>query len=164
MARILIAQHGGDLLSHARILALLNAAMTDASIASLDSKFFYNFWRPITAIQRADTDGNDLTVADPTWQPLFLTPPVPDYPSNHAAMGGAASTVLAYFFGDTNTFTFPSTTGAPRTYHRISDAAKENCLSRMLVGIHFRLACEIGYEQGIDVGVWAIHHGLCPSD
>ena len=164
MARILIAQHGGDLLNHARLLALLNAAMTDASIASCDSKFFYNFWRPITAIQKADTDGNDLTVADPSWQPLFLTPPVPDYPSNHAAMGGAASTVLVSFFGDANTFTFPSTSGAPRTYHKISDAAKENCLSRMLVGIHFRLACEIGYEQGIDVGSWAVKHAARLDD
>ena len=164
VARIITAQHGGDLVSHARLFALLNAAMTDASIASLDSKYFYNFWRPITAIQKAATDGNDLTVADPAWQPLFLTPPVPDYPSNHAAMGGAASTVLIAFFGDADTFTLPSTSGAPRTFHHVSDAAKENAVSRMLVGIHFRLACEVGLEQGVDVGTWAVRHASRIND
>jgi hypothetical protein len=165
VARLLAAQHPGSLLSEARLFAALNAAMFDATVASFDSKYTYNFWRPITAIQKAETDGNDLTTADPTWQPLFLTPPIPDYPSNHAAMGGAASTVLAWYFGgDQQTFTLPSTMSLPfpqiqpRTFHRISDAAKENAISRMLVGIHFRLACEKGLELGVEVGTWVVNH------
>ena len=158
IARLIVAQQPKSLLGNARLFATLNAAIADAYIASLDSKYVYNFWRPITAIQRAGTDGNDLTTPDLGWQPLLLTPPVPDYPSAHAAAGGAASTVLISFFGGDNyTFTFSSTIPVPpRTFTRISDAAKENAISRMLVGIHFRLACTVGYEQGVDVGEWAV--------
>ena len=166
IARMLDAQHPRDLYENARLFAALNAALADAYIASLDSKFAYNFWRPITAIRNAASDGNDLTTADPAWEPLLTTPPVPDYPSAHATAGGAASTVLIAFFGEENNFTFASTMSAafpsvgPRTFHRISDAAKENATSRMLVGIHFRLACTVGYEQGLEVGNWVVkqHH------
>ena len=166
IARILDAQHSRDLYANARLFAALNAALADTYIASIDSKFTYNFWRPITAIRNAATDGNDLTTADPAWEPLLTTPPVPDYPGAHAAVGAAAATVLIAFFGDENNFTFASTMSAafpsvgPRTFHRISDAAKENATSRMLVGIHFRLACTVGYEQGLEVGNWVVkqHH------
>ncbi|HUJ42664.1 MAG TPA: vanadium-dependent haloperoxidase [Opitutaceae bacterium] len=165
VARVLAAQRSDSLLNHARLFAALNAAMTDATIAAFDSKYTYNFWRPITAIRMAGTDGNDLTAADPTWEPLLITPPVPDYPSNHANMGGAASVVLAWFFGgDQQTFSYTSTMSAgfpfvgPRTFHRLSDAAKENATSRMLVGIHFRLACETGLKQGREVGTWVVQH------
>jgi hypothetical protein len=159
VARLLVAQQTNTMIEHAHLFASLNAALADAYIASLDSKYFYNFWRPITAIRRAGTDGNDLTVADPGWEPLLLTPPVPDYPSAHAAAGGAASVVLIWFFGgDQHTFTLASTFPVPpRTFHKISDAAKENAISRMLVGIHFRLACNAGYEQGLNVGAAAVH-------
>ena len=164
MARILAAQETGDLLEHARLFAVLNAAIADAYITSFDSKYTYHFWRPVTAIHAADTDGNPLTASDPAWEPLFhITPPIPDYPSGHACAGGAASAVLIAFFGDERTFTLPSTMSfpfpfiAPRTFHKISDAAKENAFSRMYVGIHFRLACEAGYAQGVEVGSYVVN-------
>ncbi len=163
IARVIEAQHPHDLPAHARIFATLNAALADAYIASFDSKFTYNFWRPITAIRLADSDGNPLTDADPAWEPLLITPPVPDYPSAHAAVGAAAATVLIEFFGDENTFTVTSSFSVPfpfvgpRTFHKISDAAKENAYSRMLVGIHFRLACENGYAQGVDLGTYIVN-------
>ena len=158
IARLLVAQQNHTVLQHARLFAALNAALADAYIASLDSKYVYNFWRPITAIRLAGTDGNRLTVADPSWEPLLLTPPVPDYPSAHSTAGGAASAVLIWFFGgDNHSFTLASTFPVPpRTFARISDAAKENAISRMLVGIHFRLACTVGYEQGLEVGQWVV--------
>jgi hypothetical protein len=164
IARLIASQHSLTLFEHAQLFASLNVAVFDAYVASFDSKFHYNFWRPITAIRAAGTDGNDATVADPSWEPLFLTPPIPDYPSGHACAGGAASVVLISVFGDEQTFTFQSTMSLPfpqiqpRTFHRISDAAKENAFSRMLVGIHFRLACEVGLAQGIDVGTWVVQH------
>lgn len=164
IARLLAAQHPRDLAASAQLFASLNAAMADAYIASFDSKFAYNFWRPITAIRRANTDGNDLTAGDPTWEPLLTTPPVPDYPSAHACVGNAAAAVLISVFGDENSFTFSSSLSVPfpfvgpRTFHRITDAAKENSISRMLLGIHFRLACEIGYAQGSDLGAWVVQH------
>jgi hypothetical protein len=159
IARLLVDQQSNTLAEHALLFATLNAGLADAYIASIDSKYLYNFWRPYTAIRGADTDGNDLTVADLAWEPLLLTPPVPDYPSAHAASGGAASAVLISFFGDEHTFTLTSTFPVPpRTFNRISDAAKENSISRMLVGIHFRLACTAGYKQGLAVGQWAVQH------
>jgi hypothetical protein len=80
----------------ARILALVNFAVADASIASFDAKYHFRFWRPSTAIHRGDEDGNPLTEQDAGWQPLFSTPPlvsppIPDYPSNHAVVGAAAA-------------------------------------------------------------------------
>ncbi|MDQ3313902.1 MAG: vanadium-dependent haloperoxidase [Verrucomicrobiota bacterium] len=158
IARLLVAQKPMSMLEHARLFATLNAALADAYIASLDSNYVYNFWRPITAIQRGGDDGNRLTTPDLGWQPLLLTPPVPEYPSAHATAGGAASRVLIFFFeGDKRTFTFSSTFPVPpRTFFRISDAAKENAISRMFVGIHFRLACTVGYHQGVEVGNWVV--------
>ena len=164
IARTVAEPHSLSLMENAQLFASLNVAIADAYIASLDSKYTYNFWRPVTAIQAAATDGNPSTEADPTWQPLLLTPPIPDYPSGHSCAGGAASTVLIATFGDEQTFTLPSTMSLPfpsilpRTFHRISDAAKENAHSRMLVGIHFRLACEVGLEQGQEVGAWVVKH------
>ena len=164
IARLLADRSPRDLLATAQLFANLNAALADGYIAAFDSKFAYNFWRPITAIRRAANDGNALTVADPAWLPLLTTPPVPDYPSAHATVGAAAATVLIAAFGDNQAFTLSSTMSAPfpfvgpRTFTSLSDAAKENALSRMLLGIHFRLACEIGLEQGVDVGTWVVQH------
>lgn len=164
IARALAGQHTNSLLDHARLFASLNAALADGYISAFEAKYTYNFWRPITAIRQAAADGNDLTHATPDWEPLFLTPPVPDYPSAHACAGGAAAAVLISFFGDNVTFTIPSTMAAaspavqPRTYHSLSAAAKENALSRMLVGIHFRNACVTGLEQGQKVGEWILKH------
>ena len=165
IARILASQQPGSLLDHARLFAALNAAMADAIIAGFDSKYDHNFWRPITAIRAAATDDNNLTDADPAWEPLMLTPPMPDYISTHADQGAAASVVLIWFFhGDEHTFTLTSTMAGivpglhSRTFHRISDAAVENALSRLFAGIHFRLACLSGLTQGRNVGAWVVQH------
>lgn len=162
IARNLSADHSLDLNTNARLFAALNAALADGYISSFDAKFAYNFWRPVTAIRRADTDGNGLTTADATWtELLFPTPPVPDYPSAHAIVGTAAATVLISIFGDENHFIATSTAlPGSREFTRISDAAKENAISRMMGGIHFRLACETGYAQGSDLGGWIVQYSM----
>ena len=150
---------GMSLLDHARLYATLNAAISDAYATSLESKFHYNFWRPLTAIRAADTDGNPLTVQDATWEPAFVTPPVPDYPSGHAAAGAAAATVIDALLGANRPFQHTSTSAPAagpdatptRSYASAFDAARENAYSRMLVGIHFRRACEVGLKQGRDI-------------
>jgi hypothetical protein len=157
IAQTLSAAHGLSRAVNARLFAALNCALADAYLASFDSKYYYNFWRPITAIRAGSTDDNPLTVEDATWSPLLNTPPIPDYPSGHSAAGGAASVVIAAFVGDENTFVCTSTTwGATRTVNRVSDAATENAFSRMLVGIHFRRACTVGLEQGRAVGKYVL--------
>ena len=165
IARILVAQQTDSLLDHARLFAALNAAMADAVFAGFDSKYAHNFWRPVTAIHAADHDGNNLTVPDPTWEPLMLTPPMPDYISTHSSQAAAASVVLIWFFhGDEHTFTCPSTMAGAipglhaRTFQRISDAAVECALSRIFAGIHFRLAATTGLAQGREVGAWVVQH------
>ena len=150
---------GMSLLDHARLYATLNAAISDAYATSLESKFHYNFWRPLTAIRAADTDGNALTVKDPLWEPAFVTPPVPDYPSGHSAAGGAAATVIDTLLGANRPFQHTSTSAPAagpdatptRSFASARDAAQENAYSRMLVGIHFRRACEVGLKQGREV-------------
>ena len=77
---------------------MLNAALADGYIGSFETKYLYNYWRPVTAIREAGTDGNPNTAADPTWTPLVPTPPVPDHDSAHAVEGGAAAEVLRRFF------------------------------------------------------------------
>ena len=155
---------GMALQQHARLYAALNAAISDAYATSLESKFYYNFWRPVTAIRAADTDGNVLTVKDANWTPAFITPPVPDYPSAHAAAGGAASQVLDELIGPDRPFQHTSTS-APiagpdatltRSFNSVDDAARENAYSRMLVGIHFRRACTVGLQQGREVGHYVV--------
>jgi hypothetical protein len=145
---------------NARLFALLNVALADGYIGSWETKYHYLFWRPVTAIRLADTDGNPLTIGDPTWTPLQLTYPIPDYDSGHAVQGGAAAEVLARFFGTDQisftacSFTLPagSTCADPgaiyRSYSSFSQAAEENSLSRIYVGIHFRKAVEEGERHG----------------
>ncbi len=163
---------GLSLMQHARLYAALNAAMSDAISTTLDSKFYYNFWRPLTAIRAADTDGNPLTVKDPNWEPAFITPPVPDYPSGHAAAGAAAAEVLNALVGANLPFQHTSTTAAAagpdatltRSYDSVNDAARENAFSRMLVGIHFRRACAVGLQQGRDVARYVLERAPFMED
>ena len=99
LARSVSTSQGLDVWENARLFGLLNIAMADGYIASWDTKFHYLFWRPVTAIHEAGHDGNADTEADPTWTPLQLTYPMPDYDSAHATEGGAAAEVLEQFFG-----------------------------------------------------------------
>ena len=78
IARAISVQSGLDLWQSARLFGLLNLASADAYIADFENKYFYEFWRPISAIRAAGTDGNPETIADPNWDSLVGTPPAPD--------------------------------------------------------------------------------------
>lgn len=165
IARIVASDKKLDLFSTGRLFALLNIAIADAYIAGWDGKFYYNHWRPFTAIRALD-DGNDMTERDATWEAAEPTPPVQDYPSTHSAVGNAAASVLAYIFGDDTHFTMQSSTAVPveqvRSFDSFSEAADENALSRILAGIHFRSACSAGQKLGDDVGAWVVSNSLKP--
>ena len=164
IARIVSVQHGLDLWENARLFGLLNLASADAYIADFANKYFYEFWRPITAIRAADTDGNPETAADPTWDSLVIVGPVPEYPSGHSGQGGAMSEVLARFFGDKVSFSTTATTqpGVTRSFTSFSQAAQENANSRIYVGYHFRHATVEGLKLGSKVGKVAFNHYLQP--
>jgi hypothetical protein len=149
---------------NARLFALLNAALADAAIVCWDMKFSCNLWRPITAIQEADTDGNDRTTRDPNWRPLLDTPPFPSCTSGHSTFSGAAAQLLASFFGrDDVQFTDNSgTQGASRTYNSFSQAAEEAGRSRIYGGIHFEFDNQGGLRSGREVGRYVFDHYLQP--
>jgi hypothetical protein len=122
-----ISQRMSDVEQLARLFALVNVAMADAAISVWDSKYFYDYWRPVTGVREADKgtgptgegDGNPLTAGDITFTPLGapasnlsgpnFTPPFPSYPSGHAGFGGALFEILRNFYGtDRISFTFTS--------------------------------------------------------
>jgi hypothetical protein len=157
-----------DLWERARTFAVLNAAMADAYIAGWDSKFHHNSWRPVTAIQLAGQDGNPHTAPDASFETLLPTPPVPDMPSTHSALGMAAATTLAHAFGsDRVPFSFASSTAMPgnpvRSFGSFSEAARENADSRVKAGLHFRFAVEAGLQLGRQIGLHAARHMLPPQ-
>jgi membrane-associated phospholipid phosphatase len=152
-----------DLVDVARLFALLNIAMADAAIASWDCKYVYGLWRPITAIQLADQDGNPLTNPDTTWEPLLATPPFPEYTSGHSTFSGAAAVALAAVFGrDHVRFAVGSDDlpGVQRSFRSFSQAASESGLSRILGGIHFWSANVNGLDSGAEIGRWVVDHEL----
>src|SRR5262249_60949874 len=118
----LSADRGLELSDNARLLATLNLAVADAVIACWDAKYHYEFWRPVTAIPLADTDGNDATISDPTWPPLPPTPAHPEYVSGHSSTSSAAATVLADYFGEDTPFFLESSAVPARvpSYPRLS--------------------------------------------
>jgi len=168
IARVVAQNRGLDPWQSARLLALINLAMADGFIEGFEGKYTYNFWRPVTAIRAGDTDGNDDTIPDPTWDSLLNTPAIPDYPSTHSVLGGAASEVLRRFFHHDD-ISFTTTSGAPfagitRSFASFSDAALENGNSRIYAGIHFRAAVEDGIAEGKEIGRFVFTHALKPVD
>jgi hypothetical protein len=153
----------------ARLFALVNLAMADAIITAWDSKRHFVFWRPVTAIQEGDNDGNPDTIGDPNWQPLINTPNYPDYTSGANNLTGAATRSLALFFGtDEIDFTLHTTnaTAPVQTldYHRFSDLAHDVVNARIWEGIHFRFADVQARKQGRHVAQWVFGHFLRSVD
>jgi hypothetical protein len=152
-----LAQSDGlSLLRTARLLAQLDIADADAAIVCWKTKYTYNFWRPITAI-RADFDGNDQTIPDDQWEPLLTTPPFPEYTSGHSTFSGAASTVLAAYFGADRAFSADSDGGSvTRNFTSFSQAAAEAGQSRIYGGIHFPSANQDGLACGRSIGAYVV--------
>ena len=144
----------------ARLLALLDIGMADAAIGCWDAKYKYLFWRPITAIR---TDG---IPADAAWTPLIPTPAHPDYPSGHSCVSGAAGRILSNYFGEDTAFVStsdaPSMAGVERSFSSFTQATEEIKNARVFAGIHFRTACNIGQELGINVADYVLGHALLP--
>jgi PAP2 superfamily len=162
--RQLVAAQDLDIAEAARLLAVANMAGADGVIACWKDKYYWNFWRPITAIRQADTDENPATVADPSWTPLFGTPPFPEHPSGHTCVSGAIVETLQDFFGtDKISFsTFSTFSGSTREFDRFSEAIEEIIDARVWAGIHFRTADTQGYVIGRKVSHWLEKHYFRP--
>jgi hypothetical protein len=165
-----------NVVDNARLFASLDLAIADAAIGCWNNKYHWGFWRPITAIREADTDGNRATRADPLWLPLFdpstpvasppalVTPAFPDHPSGHNCGAGAIVKTLQYFFGsDRLTVSATSQKSATtRSWHRLSDLLQENINARVWAGIHFRTADTEGALLGEKVARYLHQHYLQP--
>jgi hypothetical protein len=161
--------HLTDIGDSARLFALANIAGADALMSAWNTKRYYAFWRPSTAIHEGDDDGNPRTDGDPTWLPLFNDPPYPDYTSGANSITNAFMRTLALFFGD-DAFTFDVTSTVAavvqktRTYSRFSDVSLDVVEARILQGIHFRFADVVARRQGKQAADWAFSHILRPLE
>ena len=151
---------GLSLVDNARFFAMLTTAGADAVIACWDSKFFYNFWRPVTAIRAGDTDGSSETAPDPDWIGAVVTPNHPEYPSAHGCFSGASIETLKYFFGaDRSDFQMDSKvaglTQPVRSYASFSQALDDILNARVYGGMHYRNSTEKGALIGKQVSNFA---------
>jgi membrane-associated phospholipid phosphatase len=151
-------------LENARLFARLNLAIADAAIGCWDAKYAYTFWRPVTAIPLAATDGNAATVEDPAWMPLLGTPAHPEYPSGHSCFSGAAAGVLGAYFGENTRFSVASDLmpGVVRPFRRLSAALEEVQNARIFAGIHFRSATHEGQVLGAAVAEYVMTRAMQP--
>ena len=163
--RDLVTRQGLDISDSARLFGAVDTSLADAIIAAWDGKFFYGWWRPIIAIQGADTDGNPDTAGVPGWMPLITTPPYPDWPSGLGSVTGALSTTLSRLNPNGQVDLIITSTAAAETRHYLTAAVMQQDVinARVWSGIHFRTADEVGVATGIKVGNWTLDHYFAPT-
>ncbi len=167
IAATLVRNHNVSLTDTARLYALLSLAQADAAIVCWETKYRYNTWRPITAIQRADEDGNPATEADPSWNHYLNSPPFPEYTSGHSTFSKASAQVLTHFFGTDEmefTATSDSLPGVFRHFSSFAACADEVGMSRIYGGIHFPFANRDGKACGKKVGDYVCTNYLLATD
>jgi len=178
-----------DPVKYARFLALINVGLADVGIAAWDSKYYYNYWRPVTGI-RVD-DGSDETITDVDWNPVGIsvintdeairpTPPFPAYPSGHAAFGASTFEIMRNFFGDDMAFTFvsdefngegvdPFFPDQPRPlvpvrFESFTEAQQQNGRSRVYNGVHWNFDDIAGQDLGVQVADYLLNDTEAFSD
>jgi len=162
--RDLTVRNGMDISDRARLFAAVNMSVADAQIACWDCKVRYGLWRPSTAIQLAEEDGNPATAADPTWEPLIPNPAYPDYPSGLNSLFGSASRALTRLLGTERidlTMTSP-VTNTTRTYEFADSLRADAVNGRVWAGIHFRFADTVGMAMGQQIADWVADRYFMP--
>lgn len=179
LARHLIKVEKLNLWDASRTFALMNMTIYDAYVNVFDNKFYYNHWRPYTAIRWAEHDDNPNTEPDADWDNLHKhTYAFPSYPSAHGSASSAAMTVLSNTLGTGNEYKFTMTTGevdkagplsekikmtpSARSFNSFSEAGLEAAMSRVYLGIHFRYDSEEGHKLGTKIGQYANENFLKP--
>jgi len=153
IARQRLAAAKLSLVDEARVLALLEFALSDSFEASFESKNFYHFWRPLTAIQ---------ATGEIDWTSVISAPLFAEYPCMHCAVGSAAATVLTRFFPEPFSFSVTSQDGRSRHLESFAAYADEEAESRILGGVHFRWSVVAGNAQGREVALYDMH--LLPKE
>lgn len=148
----------------ARLLALIYVSSADTIDACFEAKYFYDRWRPQSAINLADTDGNDMTDAAPDWTPSLPTPPHPEYPAAHGCTAGSLTEVLRQYYG-TRTVSFAwdsKATNTTRTYATTDAFIDEVKAARIMGGMHFRYSLVAGTELGTKASAYILQNKFGP--
>jgi hypothetical protein len=167
IAKDICLRRGLSLAQTSHLFALVSLALADSAIVCWETKYRYNFWRPITAIQRADEDNNPATSADPSWNQFLYTPNFPSYTSGHSTFSAAATRVMASWFRtDAVAFTVGSDTvpAQLRSYDSLAACAEEIGMSRIYGGIHFSFDKEQGAKSGTRIADYITQNYLLPNE
>lgn len=162
-ARQASAAQGKTLSENARDFAWLAMAVADGLIASMNMKYHYSYWRPVTAIRDGALDGNSRTAPDASWESFVFTPPYPSYPGNHATAAGAARAVLEHVYGRDGqdiTLTSEAVPGVVLHYTSWEQMTDDIDDARIYGGVHFRFDQEAGAHLGRQVGTYVLRNTL----
>ncbi len=168
VARTTALERNNSTVENARLFALLFMAYHDALETTFTSQYTYGLWRPVTAIQRADEDGNADTTADTNWESLLGpqgTPPHPSYASNASSASASAATILALFYERDDIqfqINFGGTPNMIRTYGSFSAMTNEVARSRVFAGVHFPFDTVAGQSAGRSVARYVFLNYLKP--
>ena len=165
--RTYTATHGLDVLHTAQLFALADTAAADALITCFETKYHYEFWRPVGAIPAGDSDGNAATPGDPRWQPLLPTPNHPEYASAHGCATGAMATVIAGLTSRSGTgldlYLSSTNTGTTHHFTSLSQLLDEVANARIWAGLHYRFSTTAGVRIGQAVARVVLRHEQCGS-
>jgi hypothetical protein len=159
IVRQLVTAKQLDLIDSARVFALVAMATCDAFIAVFDAKYFYHFWRPITAVRYADSTGNKDAPRESSWLPLGETPLHPEYPCAHCITSAAVASVLIGVLGNEIpevSMTSPTAPGVTRKWTRLEDYANEVGLARIYAGLHYGFSNKVGQDMGRKIGALTV--------
>lgn len=168
LARSMAISRNNSTIENARLLSLVYMAYHDALLTTFSSQYYYGFWRPVTAIRRADEDDNPETAADPTWQSLLGdagTPPHPSYASNGSSASASLAATLALFYGRDDIkfqINFGGSPNIVRSYRTFSSLTNEVARSRVFGGVHYPFDIVEGQAAGRNVATYIFQNRLTP--
>jgi hypothetical protein len=153
-----------DIADAARMFAAIDMSQADIYLTVWRAKYVYGYWRPITAINLGDTDGNPDTVADPAWEAVIATPAYPEYTSGYNALTGTVTGGLEKLFGKKDLNLTLISSAVPDVRHYDSGAAVRDDVvnARIWLGIHFRTADEQSRDMALRLVAWTIDCNFRP--
>jgi PAP2 superfamily len=164
--RQLVTEKKMSVIDSARFMALAAVGLNDAIIAVLDAKYYYNFWRPITAIRNGDIDGNPATDREATWQPIAATPMHPEYPCSHCIQSGAVAGVVKAVLGGADipevAMTSPTAPGVTHHWTNLAALTEEVANARIWAGFHYRFSTQVGTDMGLQIGEYVVKNVMQP--
>jgi hypothetical protein len=163
IARQVSEEAPASLAANARLFALVNMAMCDAGIAVFEAKYFYRYWRPVTAIREGAHDGNPRTEPDPAFTPFITTPAYPSYPSGQGGLSNAARALLEEIFGRGRhgvALETPAMPGLTLRYTKLRHVTDDIADARVYGGIHFRFEQDAAETLGERVARYILRNHL----